>query len=171
MKKIAFVFYYYFAQYLPKSNSIILGKISKYIRVKLFKMYTNNTSSNLNIQRRAVFSSKITIGNNSGIGSNSQIQGPTVIGDNVMMGPDVIIYTTNHETSNINIPMIEQGFARPKQVIIGNDVWIGSRVTILPGVRVGDGAIIGASALVTKDVEPYSVVGGNPANVLKSRKF
>ena len=53
--------------------------------------------------------------------------------------------------------------------IIGNDVWIGARVTILPGVHIGDGSIIGAGAIVTKDVPPYTIVGGNPARIIKYR--
>ena len=53
--------------------------------------------------------------------------------------------------------------------IIGNDVWIGRDVSIFPGVHIGDGAIIGACSVVTKDVEPYTVVGGNPAKVIKKR--
>ena len=58
-----------------------------------------------------------------------------------------------------------------KPVHIGNDVWLGSRVTILPGVNIGNGCIIGASAVVTKDVPDYAVVGGNPAKILKYRKL
>ncbi len=53
--------------------------------------------------------------------------------------------------------------------VIGNDVWIGQNVTIMPGVKIGDGAIIAANATVTKNVEPYAIVGGNPARVLKKR--
>lgn len=53
--------------------------------------------------------------------------------------------------------------------IIGNDVWIGNSATLMPGVKIGDGAIIGANALVTKDVEPYTIVGGNPARPLRPR--
>lgn len=53
--------------------------------------------------------------------------------------------------------------------VVGNDVWIGRRVTIMPGVRIGDGAIISAEAVVVKDVDPYTVVGGNPAREIKQR--
>lgn len=53
--------------------------------------------------------------------------------------------------------------------IVGNDVWIGRRATIMPGVRIGDGAIISAEAVVVKDVEPYTIVGGNPAREIKTR--
>jgi acetyltransferase-like isoleucine patch superfamily enzyme len=54
-------------------------------------------------------------------------------------------------------------------VVIGNDVWIGEKVTILPGVNVGDGAVLGACSLITKDVEPYAIVGGNPATLIRKR--
>lgn len=53
--------------------------------------------------------------------------------------------------------------------VIGNDVWIGANATIMPGVHIGDGAIIATNSTVTKDVEPYAIVGGNPANVLRKR--
>lgn len=56
-----------------------------------------------------------------------------------------------------------------EKVVIGNDVWIGARAIILPGVKVGDGAVIGAGAIVTKDVEPYAIVGGNPARFIRYR--
>lgn len=54
-------------------------------------------------------------------------------------------------------------------IVIGNDVWIGNSVTIMQGVKIGDGAIIGTNALVSKDVEPYTIVGGNPAKVIRKR--
>lgn len=57
----------------------------------------------------------------------------------------------------------------PKKVVIGNDVWIGLNVSILGGVKIGDGAIIGSHALVTKDVEPYTIVGGVPAKLIRKR--
>lgn len=91
------------------------------------------------------------------------------IGSHVMMGPEVYIYTQNHNFSRIDIPMDQQGWTEEKPVTIDDDVWIGARVTILPGVIIGKGSIIGASAVVTKDVPPYSVVAGNPAVVVKKR--
>ena len=53
--------------------------------------------------------------------------------------------------------------------VIGNDVWIGENVTILPGIKIGDGAIVGANSTVSKDILPYSIVGGNPANIIRKR--
>lgn len=61
------------------------------------------------------------------------------------------------------------GFIRSGDTVIGNDVWIGSEAMIMPGIRIGDGAVIGSRALVTRDVEPYDIVGGNPAKQIKRR--
>ena len=63
----------------------------------------------------------------------------------------------------------KNGFEKMCDTVIGNDVWIGTEAMIMPGVTIGDGAVIAARAVVTKDVEPYTVVGGNPAVVIKSR--
>ncbi|MBD3817526.1 MAG: type B chloramphenicol O-acetyltransferase [Brevundimonas diminuta] len=60
-------------------------------------------------------------------------------------------------------------FQKAADTVIGNDVWIGSEAIIMPGVKVGDGAVIGTRALVTRDVEPYAIVGGNPARVIRKR--
>lgn len=65
--------------------------------------------------------------------------------------------------------MMSQGFVEERPVVIDDDVWIGDKVTILPGVHVGMGSVLGAASVVTKDVAPYSVVGGNPARVISMR--
>ena len=168
LKHICWILYYSVAFYLPKSNAhITLG--SKKIRAALAKGFIEREGRNVNIQRRVVLSRKTSIGDNSGIGINSVVQGPVNIGKDVMIGPECYIYTQNHEHSRTDIHMISQGYEKEKPVMIGDDVWIGSRVTILPGVNIGNGAIIGASSVVTKDVPDYAVVGGNPAKVLKYR--
>jgi maltose O-acetyltransferase len=82
-----------------------------------------------------------------------------------MMAPDVIIVTENHKYTKESFKGWEK-----KPVIIEDNVWIGYRVIILPGVRVGRNAIIGAGAVVTKDVPPYAIVGGVPAKVIKMRE-
>ena len=86
-----------------------------------------------------------------------------------MMGPDVIIPTSEHNHTRTDITIRSQGSLPTKGVEIGNDVWIGTRVIILPGVKIGDSSIIGAGAVVTKDVPSYTIVGGNPAKILKYR--
>ena len=80
------------------------------------------------------------------------------------------IITVNHNTERIDIPMREQGSLPPQKVTICDDVWIGARVIILPGVTIGKGSIIAAGAVVTKNVPEYAVVGGVPAKVIKYRK-
>lgn len=92
------------------------------------------------------------------------------IGNNCLTGKWVTITDNSHgdtdieslQLSPINRPLVSKG-----AVIIGDNVWIGDKATILPGVSIGDGAVIGANAVVTKDVPPYCVVGGNPARIIK----
>lgn len=108
------------------------------------------------------------IGDNSGIGAYSAL-GTVKIGNYVMMGSDCLIISRNHRFDDLSTPMCQQGFQEDNPVVIEDDVWIGSRVIILPGVRVGRGSIIGAGAVVTENVEPFTIVGGNPARVIGRR--
>jgi len=97
-------------------------------------------------------------------------------------GVEFIMNGANHRLCSITtypFDIFENGWENSKihnhtlpykgDTIIGNDVWFGQNVTILPGIKVGDGAILGASAVITKDVEPYTIVGGNPAKVIRKR--
>jgi len=89
-------------------------------------------------------------------------------GNNCQLGPNVTIINRNHNYDDRNTPIIEQGY-NSKDILIGNDVWIGANTVILPGVRIGDGAVIGAGSIVSRDVEPYSVIACNPAAKIKDR--
>ena len=153
---------------MPKSNAK-LSFGAKSIRAGLARGFIAYAGKNINIQRGAEFGRRLQIGDNSGVGVNCVLQGKITIGSNVMMGPEVYIYTRNHKHDRVDMPMNQQDYEQERPVTIEDDVWIGSRVTILPGVTVGRGAVIGASAVVTKDVPPFAVVGGNPAKVLKMR--
>lgn len=160
---------YMIAKHLPASYSKCgkIGRVCRSISVKLMLLKCGN---DINIEKNAKFSIRTEIGNNSGIGENAHLYGKVIIGDNVMMAPDVVIYVRNHVSKRTDIPMCEQGSTEEKPVTIGNDVWIGGRVIILPGVTIGDGAILGAGSVVTKDVAAYDIVVGNPARVIKNRK-
>lgn len=156
------------ADILPMNDGLInLGQ--RHIRSFFASMFLAKSGVNIDIQKYTRFSHFCELGNNSGIGEGSRLYGKVLIGDDVMMGPQCWIYTQNHEFRYLDKPMRQQGPQREEPVVIGNDVWIGSRVTILPGVHVGNGVIIGAGAVVSKDVPDYAIVGGNPARILKYR--
>lgn len=142
---------------------------SKKMRAFCGKLILNHCGTNVNIEKGAQFSSEVSLGDNSGIGVNAVISSYVTIGNDVMMGPECIILTSNHGMDRKDIPMWKQPSSQPRPVVIGDDVWIGSRVIILPGVHIGNGSVIGAGSVVTKDVEPYSIVGGNPAKRIRMR--
>ena len=97
-------------------------------------------------------------------GKNSKI----IIGDNCLLSYNVHIRTISHNYIDKKKLILKQGNFE-KTIKIGNDVWIGYGAQIMPGVEIGDGSVIAAGAVVTKDVEPYKVVGGVPAKVIKER--
>lgn len=113
----------------------------------------------------------IKIGSNSAIGSNNFIggQGGVEIGENVIMGPDVRIFSENHNIDKKDIAIKNQGESRIG-VCISDDCWIGASVTILDGVKLSKGTVVAAGSVVTKSViEPNMVIAGIPAKILKSR--
>lgn len=89
------------------------------------------------------------------------------IGDNCLLGPDVTILNANHTFFKNQLIRFQEEISAP--ITIGNDVWIGAKAIILPGVTIGDGAVIAAGSIVNKDVAPYTIVGGVPAKKLKDR--
>lgn len=162
------VLYNSVAKHMPLSDSrFSFG--SKKVRAFCGNLILEHCGKNVNIEKGAQFSSAISLGDNSGIGVYAQISSDVIIGKDVMMGPYCLIYTSNHRMDKLDQPMWKQGFTIPKAVIIEDDVWIGARVTILPGVHIGKGSVLGAGSVITADVPPYAVVGGNPARVLKYR--
>lgn len=110
----------------------------------------------------------VKIGIHCQINENVFIQGAE-IGNCVMIAPNVAILNSTHNFDRTDIPMIEQGALRYNNPIIEDDVWLGRNVIIMPGISIGKGSIIAAGAVVTKDVEPFSVMGGVPAKLIKCR--
>lgn len=144
---------------------------SKKVRALCGKLILKHCGSNVNIEKGAQFNTEVSLGDNSGIGVNATISGFVTIGNDVMMGPECMIFTANHMMNRTDIPMRLQKHEPARPVVIEDDVWIGGRVIILPGVRVGKGSVIGAGSVVTRDVAPYSIVAGNPAKLIRMREL
>lgn len=164
-KFFCLVLYHYFAKYLPSN---VLGRRTRYA---VCKRIFRKCGKNVNVERLANFGSglDIEIGDNSGIGINACIPSNTKIGNDVMMGPNCYILPHNHRFDRTDIPMWRQGNTEKKQTVIEDDCWIGRDVTMTPGRTIRKGSIIAACAVLTKDFPEYSIVGGNPAKLIKSR--
>jgi maltose O-acetyltransferase len=168
----ALLVYKCFLIWLPDSTTPFVGKICRKIRYICCRNIFLYCGKNVNIERSANFGSgfRLKIGNNSGIGINCTVPGNIVIGENVMMAPDCYILSTNHSFKNIDVPMIEQGHSIQMLTIIEDDVWLGRKVAFTPGRTVKKGSIVGLGCVLTKDFPEYSVIGGNPSILIKSRK-
>lgn len=116
-----------------------------------------------------VMPNRVTLGKRCYIGRYSYLDGDITIGDFTMLASSVAIIGGDHAFRQRNVLMIDAGREHWNPTWIGSDVWIGHGATILNGVRIGDGAIVAAGAVVVKDVAPYTIVGGNPAKMLKKR--
>jgi galactoside O-acetyltransferase len=114
----------------------------------------------------------INIGTNVGVGANSSIDacdgGRITIGDDVLIAQNVVIRASNHAYDRIDLPICEQGHTGGT-IVIEHDVWIGANAVVTPDVRIGAHSIVGAGAVVTESVAPYSVVGGVPARLIRMR--
>lgn len=118
------------------------------------------------------FNPEIHIGENCCLGNWNHITATNSIriGNNLLTGKWVTITDNSHgetDRETLDMPPLMRTITSKGPVVIGDNVWIGDKATILPGVTIGDGAIIAANAVVTKDVPAYSVVGGNPARIIK----
>lgn len=137
-------------------------------QTEMIKQIFGSYGKNISVQSRFNCDNgkNIHVGNNFLSNYNLTILdiAPVNIGNNVMIGPNVDIYTVNH-------PMTIQGrreyLAKGFPVTIGNDVWIGGKASIMPGVTIGNNVVIAAGAVVTKDVSDNSLVGGVPAKIIK----
>ncbi len=113
----------------------------------------------------------LEVGNGTAIGAYCWIgaSGFVSIGRDVLFGPRVVLIPENHNFDNTETTIKSQGVER-SGITIGDDCWIGCNVTILSGVMIGHGSIIAAGAVVHGDVEPYSIMGGVPARLIRNRK-
>jgi acetyltransferase-like isoleucine patch superfamily enzyme len=113
----------------------------------------------------------ITIGDRTGISARAYLagQGGITIGNDVIMGPNIQIFSENHLFADVNLTIKEQGVTK-QAVVIGNNCWLGGGSTILAGVTIGDGCVVAAGSVVNKSFSPNSVIAGIPAKLVKNRE-
>lgn len=168
---LCYILYSSIGRYLPGSGCRLIGRTCCRFRSFLCRHIFEFCGRNVNIERNVDFGYgyRIRIGNNSGMGTNAVIPDGTHIGDNVMMGPNCYIHVRNHNFERIDIPMCEQGYQEYRYTVIQDDVWIGRDVTILPGRTIAKGSILATNTVLVKDFPEYSIIGGNPSKLIKSR--
>jgi acetyltransferase-like isoleucine patch superfamily enzyme len=127
------------------------------------RIYAQNGA---NDNSEIIFGKGVSI--NYDVSINADCGGKIIIGDNSLIGPGVIIRASNHNTVLLNVPINSQGHI-PGRIEIGENVWLGAHVIILPNVRIGNNAIIGAGSVVTKNIPEDVVAVGVPAKVIKQR--
>jgi maltose O-acetyltransferase len=162
--------YYCFARNLP-GNTRVYSLGAKYLRGFLAKRLLSKCGTSPFIEHKAFFGdgSQVEIGNDCSLGINCRILRGK-LGDNVMMGADVVFISENHNFSEPEGTLKYKGYIPAPPITIGDNTWIGTRAIILPGRHIGKNCIIGAGSVVTKDVPDYAIVAGNPARIIRYRK-
>lgn len=168
----ALICYYGLTRWLPNNDTLFIGAICGKLRAYNCRFIFKKMAKDAHVWRKAYFAlgTNVEIGHESSLGVNCVVPDDIKIGNNVMMGPNCYIFHANHETSNTSIPMNQQGRGQHKKTIIEDDVWIGRDVTMTPGRIIKTGSIVGACCLLCKNFPEYSVIGGNPSVLIKSRK-
>jgi len=150
------------------------GRAGFYLRQKWLPGFFDYAGTDIRIFEHVRFrgAHKLRVGNRVqiGVGCFIQAEGGVEIGDDVILGPDVKIWSMNHAYADPDTPIQDQGY-NYRNVKIGNDVWIGAGTFIMPGADIGAGTVVSAQSVVgAKTVPPYSVLAGNPARRIGSRE-
>lgn len=150
-----------------------------YLRKVAYRKYNIGEGVFLGRRTNIMAREKVDIGKNFYMGKDSFIESDVTIGDNVMWGNRVaVIGRYDHNYQQVGTPIrLAMQIMDPEYnwkglgiaTLIENDVWVGYGTTILGGVTIGEGSVIGACSLVTKDIEPYSIYAGVPARKIRSR--
>ena len=159
----------YFLNTIEKKENVVLSGFSRGLQ--------NVTFEGKNaVPDRCSFSGNIKIGYATTLGYNNLLVGNITIGKYCQVGADVALHASNHPmnhmTTYINQNLFNGELKTLKQenkITIGNDVWIGHGVIVVGNVTIGNGAILAAGSVVTKDVKPYTVIAGVPAKEIKKR--
>lgn len=170
MKRFWLFLYYGFAQHLP-SQPMPGWTIGYLARRFLARRLFQECGEGVIVKTRAYFGTggSLRIGNRAVIGIHSRIDNFVTLGDDVMMGPDVVIMTSAHSFEDPTMPINRQPPAKIRPVRIGRDVWIGTRVVIMPGVTIGEGSVIGAGCIIRTNIPPFSVVVGESPRIMWKR--
>lgn len=159
-----------YKQYFKSKNYVNISQFCKFIKPK--SMYFGEK---VVIGDRGFLTAdggEIMVGSNTSfnvnVHINASVAGRIIIGKDCLIGPNVVMRTADHIFSNPNKNIREQGHVA-NDIIIADDVWLGSNVIIVGGVNIGKGSVIGAGAVVTKSIPPYSIAVGIPAGVIKQR--
>ncbi|WP_066738192.1 acyltransferase [Butyrivibrio sp. AE2032] len=155
------------------------NRIKMIIVSPIYKASFQSHGKNVSVGVGCTFAgiNNIKMGNDVHIGAGNQFlctRAPIIINDHFMSGPNVVFITGNHRIDIKGKPMstISENEKKPEDdspIVINEDVWIGANSIILKGVEIGKGSVIAAGSVVTRDVEEYSIVGGNPARKIKNR--
>lgn len=169
-KALSLAVYYALATHLP-TQPMPGYQLGYFLRRILIRQIAEQCGDGVVVKQHCYIGSGtgLRIGHRTQLGHNARIDQYVILGDDVVMGPDVVIMTNRHAFEQLDVPINRQGNLPPKPVVVGNDVWIGTRVIILPGVTIGDKAVIGAGSVVTKDIPEAAVVAGCPAQVIRLR--
>lgn len=168
--KLKLFLYYAFVQHLPHSrlvgfsNSIRVWYAAKVLGIMPF-------DKNTKLEHKVYLSNAkhTKIGKNCRINENVFIQ-QAIIEDEVLIAPNVAILSVSHKHERTDISIVNQGDTKPNPPSIKKGAWLGRNVVVLPGVIIGEGAIVAAGAVVNKNVDAYTIVGGVPAKFIKKRK-
>lgn len=146
-----------------------LSKVYYFKSFLRFKRYGKNIMFSKN--GKFIRPNEIVFGNNIFINASFYISARNLVfGSNIMIGPGLVIECDNHMFNKVGLPMFKYNNEKIiKPVVIEDDVWIGANVIILPGVKIGEGCIIGAGSVLTKSLPPYTICVGNPCKPIKKR--
>jgi len=164
-------FYYALARHLPDDpmpGSGLANRLRSFLAGRAFRKMGRAVTVHAGVSFGS--GAEIEVGDYSSLNCDCCIAHDTTIGKDVMMGAGVMILSGGHNFADVSRPMREQGASPRRPVAIGDDVWIGTRAIILPGVEIGSHAIVGAGSVVTETVPPWSIVAGNPARLIRWRK-
>ena len=192
MHKIKKLFFQIYIAFIASIPTVVGTKIRYYAYKPLFKNVEGNfyidsgvtilgfenikLKKNINFMKNSYVyahdQGSIEIGNNFTLNTNSQLGasfGKIVIGNDCAIAVNCVLRASNHTFDDLEVPFRKQGHTYG-EIILEDDVWIASNCVVTANIKIGRSSIIGAGSVVTEDVEPYSIMGGVPAKLIKKRK-